>query len=127
MLLLFGTIFSNISVSKKMKANSNFETHFININVYYLLQCRLIVAQMSDTRADAWNHLLWLILIVTGISVVPWNQFGLPTIDDNVEIVLVYFLTSVATLTHLHYGQGVVSAIFHWCIEQDFIFLLFFQ
>lgn len=66
---------------------------------------------MSDTRADGWNHLLWLILIVTGLSVIPLNYLNLPTLDPYIECVLVYFLSSVATLTHFHYGQGVVSAM----------------
>lgn len=64
---------------------------------------------MSDTRADAWNHLLWLILIVTSLSVAPLDRWNILVFDKNIECVLVYFSTSVATLTHFHYGYSVVS------------------
>lgn len=65
------------------------------------------------TRADAWNHLLWLVLVVTGLSVAPFDKFNLPSFDHNIDSVLVYFLTCIATLTHLHYGYGVVRAFPH--------------
>lgn len=63
---------------------------------------------MSDTRADAWNHLEWLMLIVTAVSVAPLDKYKIFMLDSYVERVLLYFLTSVATLTHFHYGYGVV-------------------
>lgn len=64
---------------------------------------------MSDTRADAWNHLIWIVLLATGISVAPLEKFNLPKLEQHVESALVYFLASIATLTHVHYGYGVVS------------------
>lgn len=75
----------------------------------FFWQCRLIVAQMSDSRADAWNHLIGMVLIVTGFSVTPFNKIGLPTLSSDAEQVLLYFLISVATLTHVHYGYSVVN------------------
>lgn len=65
---------------------------------------------MSDTRADGWNHLMCLVIIVAGISIAPLDKFD-PNlnIDPNIESVLVYFLAAVATLTHFHFGYGVVS------------------
>lgn len=89
---------------------SSLITTFKNNRSYsFFFQCRLIVAQMSDTRADAWNHLLWLILIVTSLAVAPLDRYNLLILEPHVEQVLVYFLTSVATLTQIHYGVGVVS------------------
>ncbi|XP_055298290.1 ethanolaminephosphotransferase 1 isoform X2 [Sitodiplosis mosellana] len=82
--LLFGTIFSNIS-------------------------CRLIVAQMSDTRADGFNHLICLVIIVFGLSVAPLDKFDANiTIDPDIEKTLVYCLAAIATLMHFHFGYGVV-------------------
>lgn len=74
---------------------------------------------MSDTRADCWNHLMWLIVVVAGLSVAPLDKLNLPTIDHNIESVLVYFTTSVALLTHIHYGYGVVRVI-RCIIEVEF-------
>lgn len=104
---LFGIVFSNISVSYTRKMN----TKKSNDLFICCCQCRLIVAQMSDTRADCWNHLMWLILIVSGLSVAPKDSFYLSILDQNIETVLLYFLSSVALLTHLHYGYGVVCLI----------------
>lgn len=84
-----------------------------------MFQCRLIVAQMSDTRADAWNHLLVPILVVTALSIAPLDRYNLMIIDVNVECVLVYFLTSISLVAHIHYGYSVVS-------KNMIIFRLFF-
>ncbi|XP_031632846.1 ethanolaminephosphotransferase 1 isoform X2 [Contarinia nasturtii] len=82
--LLFGTVFSNIS-------------------------CRLIVAQMSDTRADGWNHLMCLLIIVGGVSITPlFNLFNFSNLHPNIESILVYFLAIFATITQIHFGYGVV-------------------
>lgn len=75
-------------------------------NVFF--QCRLIVAQMSDTRAPAWNHLLWLIVFTTVFSTVPWQKFGIPRVTLEMERIMIYVLTVIASITHFHYGIGVV-------------------
>lgn len=106
--LLFGTVFSNISVSK-MNLHLKIWYFYESIKCIFRFQCRLIVAQMSDTRADAWNHLLWPILVVTTLSIAPLDRYELMIIDVNVERVLVYFLTSISTIAHFHYGYTVVS------------------
>lgn len=107
--LLFGTVFSNISVIiRKICGNLfKYDNFFLSFK-----QCRLIVAQMSDTRADAWNNLMCLIIIVGAISIFPLHLIDVPNFDPNMESFLVYFLASVATLTHFHYGYGVVSLRF---------------
>lgn len=113
--LLFGTIFSNICVSASRKIN--------NQNLYRLKQwfysspsqCRLIVAQMSDTRTDGWSDMLWLLLGATVLSL-PWNLIGLPIISRSFELAIVYALTVVCTAVHVHYSQGVVSG-FKVCLH----------
>jgi ethanolaminephosphotransferase len=74
--LLVGTIFSNIA-------------------------CRLIVSQMSSTRCEVFNWLLFpLSLLVLGI-------FGVASIRQN-EHQLLTLLTAFVTLAHVHYGICVV-------------------
>lgn len=75
------------------------------------MQCRLIVAQMSDTRTDGWNDLLWLILGATILSVTPWRLLHLPILPAVTERYVVIALTVLATVVHFHYGQGVVCII----------------
>nr|CAH7724305.1 unnamed protein product [Callosobruchus chinensis] len=72
---LMGTIFSNIS-------------------------CRLIVAQMSNTRCEVFNCLLIPTSVVVAIA--------LTTRLETFELFLTYALCIVTTLTHLHYGTSVV-------------------
>lgn len=72
---------------------------------------------MSDTRADAWNYLLWPILVVATLSVAPLDRYNLMIIDVYVECVLVYFLTSISLVAHIHYGYSVVSKDINICIR----------
>lgn len=82
--VLFGTLFSNIS-------------------------CRLIVAQMSDTRCDGFNVLMWPLVAVTAVSAFPfYEQIGLPEVSAEMERWIVYALTIFTSIAHIHYGQGVV-------------------
>ncbi|XP_035778434.1 ethanolaminephosphotransferase 1-like isoform X1 [Anopheles albimanus] len=75
--------------------------------------CRLIVSQMSDTRADLWNGLLNLLCIVVLLSIVPFTCFGLPELNIEIERYLLYTLTTCVTVAHLHYGAGVVREMCH--------------
>ncbi|XP_055685158.1 ethanolaminephosphotransferase 1 isoform X1 [Lutzomyia longipalpis] len=84
----FGTIFSNIS-------------------------CRLIVAQMSDTRTDCWNSLLWLLLLVTGVSTFPFYSNFHVDFSANIELAIVYIITGISTVAHIHYGTCVVREMCH--------------
>ncbi|KAL1455147.1 hypothetical protein WDU94_009262 [Cyamophila willieti] len=63
--------------------------------------CRLIVAQMSNTRCDAFN---WL-LVAQGVTIVLSSFF----VDMPVaELCLLYLFGLVAVLAHVHYGACVV-------------------
>ncbi|XP_055638262.1 ethanolaminephosphotransferase 1 isoform X2 [Toxorhynchites rutilus septentrionalis] len=77
-------------------------TIFSNIN------CRLIVAQMSDTRADVWNTFFNLLAAGTIVCVFPYPLLGLPELWVEYERSILQALTFVVTIAHLHYGQGVV-------------------
>lgn len=77
-------------------------TIFSNIN------CRLIVAQMTDTRADLWNGMLNLLIAATVVSIFPYTALGLPELWIEYERNVLYALVLVVTIAHLHYGQGVV-------------------
>ncbi|KAL9876427.1 ethanolaminephosphotransferase 1 isoform X2 [Glossina fuscipes] len=72
--MLSGTIFSNIS-------------------------CRLIVAQMSNTRCESFHWMTPLYVLCIAFSLW-WPLF---------ERFLLYFLLLVTTLAHWHYGASVVN------------------
>ncbi|XP_070068206.1 ethanolaminephosphotransferase 1 [Drosophila takahashii] len=83
--ILYGTIFSNIA-------------------------CRLIVAQMSDMRCDAFNVLMWPLAATVGVCCFPYYQEVFDTdLSADVEKWIVQGLTIFSTLAHWHYGYGVVS------------------
>ncbi|XP_001356474.3 ethanolaminephosphotransferase 1 [Drosophila pseudoobscura] len=83
--ILYGTIFSNIA-------------------------CRLIVAQMSDTRCDGFNVLMWPLAATVGVCCFPYYEqvFGMDLTSDG-ERWIVQGLTIFSTLAHWHYGYSVVS------------------
>lgn len=88
MFVLFGTLFSNIA-------------------------CRLIVAQMSDTKCDGFNILMWPLVFATMVSCFPfYDKLGVQLTVD-VERMIVYGLTIFSTIAHIHYGQGVVREMCH--------------
>jgi ethanolaminephosphotransferase len=62
-------------------------------------QCRLIVAQMSNTRCEGFNFLTLLLLGAMLVS------FYMPIL----ERFLVYLLLLLSTLLHWHYGTIVVQ------------------
>lgn len=107
MFLLFGTIFSNICVSCFYLKDQR--TQFTSHVRPSIFQCRLIVAQMSDTRTDGWNTFFWPLLVGVAISILPYPSLGMKDIDPAVERWVVYVLTTMLTLAHFHYGQGIVS------------------
>lgn len=105
MFLLFGTIFSNICVSSII---ASMISHY-PFHEPLTFQCRLIVAQMSDTRTDGWNTFFWPLLVGVAVSILPYPSLGMKDIDPVVEIWVVYVLTAMLTIAHFHYGQGIVS------------------
>ena len=64
-----------------------------------ILQCRLIVSQMSNTRCESfhWMTPIYVICIAMGL----WLPF--------LERFMLYFLFIVTTLSHWHYGSSVVN------------------
>ncbi|XP_078595840.1 ethanolaminephosphotransferase 1-like isoform X1 [Branchiostoma floridae x Branchiostoma japonicum] len=74
--------------------------YFMSGTVFANIACRLIIAQMSNTRCEGVNALLWpLMLIVAGVCTVPLGQW---------ELVLLIGYTVMATLLHIHFGVCVV-------------------
>ncbi|VDK24890.1 unnamed protein product [Anisakis simplex] len=65
------------------------------------IACRLIVAQMTHTRAPSFNFLLSLYCGVMLIAIVG-------DVDVSVETRLLQVLAAVITLAHLHYGICLV-------------------
>ncbi|XP_043918789.1 ethanolaminephosphotransferase 1 [Protopterus annectens] len=72
-------------------------TAFANIT------CKLIVCQMSNTRCEALNWLLFPLLVAL-IAVVS----GLTKLS---ETVLLFVLTAIVAVAHIHYGVSVVSQL----------------
>lgn len=72
-MLMTGTIFSNIT-------------------------CRLVVAQMSDTKCSAWNSLISLAGVSCAVSM----------LMPQLEVLSLYALWVISTYTHIHYGTCVV-------------------
>uniref|UniRef100_A0A336MIB6 CSON001609 protein n=1 Tax=Culicoides sonorensis TaxID=179676 RepID=A0A336MIB6_CULSO len=70
--------------------------------------CRLIVAQMSDTPTDRFNALLYPTAICVAFGCFPYSSFNLTQLSLETERWLIYLLTALVTLAHLHYGAGVV-------------------
>lgn len=77
-------------------------TIFSNIN------CRLIVAQMTDTRADVWNTMFNLLVAAMVVCIFPYTLLGLPDLWLEYERSILFALALVVTVAHIHYGQGVV-------------------
>jgi ethanolaminephosphotransferase len=97
-LAVVGTTFSNIAVRK------SFFFIYINHFLYVILQCRLVVAQMTSTRSDGINTLLCLFVPIQIMSV-----YGL--FNSKTEFALLFLYNAIATLAHLHYGICVVRQI----------------
>jgi len=66
-----------------------------------VLQCKLIVCQMSNTRCQA---LSWLLLPMT-----PVVLLAVTGLVAN-ELLLLYLWTAAVILAHIHYGVSVVRA-----------------
>lgn len=101
--MITGTIFSNFSVS----------FHFIDWktseNSILCLQCRLIVAQMSDTICDGWNLQLTVYSIATVICIFPYQLCGLSVLPLSIERGILITLLVLFSVLHFHYGYGIVT------------------
>lgn len=104
--VLIGTVFSNISVRKQQQYyNGDSISNFL----CFIFQCRLIVAQMSETRCEAWNLFFWPIIVAILVSIFPYSEFGYSLLPKLYESWILYVLTGAVTLAHIHYGVGLVS------------------
>ncbi len=75
--------------------------------VFSHICCRLIVAQMSSTRCEAFNWTLFPVTALALVSVVMRPGLGF-------ETAAVYVLAVLSTLTQLHYGVCIVSQRQHY-------------
>ena len=66
-----------------------------------LLQCRLIIAQMSNQRCELVNVLLIPLSVAISLSVY------LP----HLEVTILYVLAAIVHLAHLHYAVSVVREL----------------
>lgn len=70
--------------------------------VFSNICCQLIVAQMSNTRCEVFS---WLLVPVAGVVIA---ALFLP-VSWNLELPLLYALTALTFLAHVHYGVCLVS------------------
>jgi len=82
-----------------------------------MLQCRLIVSQMSNTRCEI---LPWLLL---PIAIAAIFSFILPSVD----LEIMYLVSIVALLAHIHYGTCVVSSTKCYVHNYNYIILMYFK
>ena len=70
--------------------------------VFSNICCQLIVAQMSNTRCEIFNWLLIPVGVVVAAALL------LPS-SLHLELNLLYCLTALTFLAHVHYGVCLVS------------------
>lgn len=82
----------------------------ISQNNVCVLQCRLIVSQMSNMRCEVYHWMTPIFCISVAIGL--W----LPIFERPI----LYILCILTTLTHWHYGTRVVSSFFSFKINFNF-------
>lgn len=112
-IMVTGTIFSNISVRQLQPDAANLRITIIfpslSLTFQFPMQCRLIVAQMSDTRCDNWNSQLSVYMAAVLVCIFPFqlcSSFKLPL---NIELWTLWALGGIFSVLHFHYGYGVVT------------------
>ena len=75
---------------------------YVSGTVFANLACRLIVSQMSDTRCELINNMLWPLLAAVCTSLL------IPGLPKEAELAVLYILAIIVTAMHLHYGVCVV-------------------
>lgn len=73
------------------------------------LQCRLIVAQMSNTMCDGWNFQLSVYTAAVLFCITPYHLLSLPALSFAAEKWILYSLLVVFSIQHFHYGYGVIT------------------
>ena len=75
---------------------------FMSGTLYANMSCRLIVAQMTNTRCELVNVLIYPLALAVAVSLL------VPGFPREAELAVVYLLTAGLTLAHLHYAVCVV-------------------
>lgn len=71
--------------------------------VFSNIACRLIISQMSSTRCETLNGLMYPVGLALAVV------FGVPQLGSRKEILVLRVLVAVVTVAHLHYGIYVVK------------------
>ena len=75
---------------------------FLQTNTSFVsIQCRLIVAEMTATRSNGINILLYIFVPIQIISV-----YGV--FMEQIEFIFLFLYNVIAILVHVHYGYCVV-------------------
>ncbi len=85
-----------------------------HLHSLFLVQCRLIVSQMSGQRCELFNR--FLLLLATA--------FAASLLSPQHEALILYSFTATVLLAHTHYGVSVVSSTdpLEWTIHHYIIF-----
>jgi len=74
---------------------------FLTGTIFANICCKLIISQMSNTRCELFS----IILVPVGLACLAG---GLISLEKSHEMTLLYSVTGVVTLAHIHYGVCVV-------------------
>jgi len=74
--------------------------------LYANMSCRLIIAQLTTTRCELVNWLLWPTAAAAAVSLLA------PGVTATMEMAMVYALLLLVTLVHLHY---VICVVIQMC------------
>lgn len=72
-------------------------------------QTRLIVAQMTNTTVDGWNHQITLYSIATLICIAPYQMIGLPALSLFFETYVLLGMIVFFKCVHIHYAYGMIN------------------
>lgn len=99
--------FKNVQYVLKKKSYLMFLIYF---------QCRLIVSQMSSTRCESFNTLLYPIGLALAYVFLFSHQ-------SQFEVQIVWALLILSVLAHIHYGVCVVSHLFIYLVYLVILYL----
>jgi len=76
---------------------------FLTGTVFANICCKLIIAQMSNTRSELFSVILYPLAIVVILVLT------VPGMTASRELTVLYIFTGFVTLAHIHYGSCVVA------------------
>ena len=126
---LTGTLFANIAVSSIFICFLNVISQSKFNSCLYVLQCRLIIAQMTKTRCQIFNSGLVLLTITVFLFTCPLSDKYKEYLTSDMEIKALYLNGLFITLSHIHYGVCVVKMqlkcyiTLQFCIKFSFLLL----